>query len=87
MKTQLNLLRANPGTFTGRNLVYSGPGYQSMHFIVSCQKDERSRPDAERKAVARQLKFIRFRPIEYTPYGSSRNDVRVGRNFAVCLTM
>lgn len=34
MQTQLNLLADGPGTFTGRNTMYSGDGFSDQHFLA-----------------------------------------------------
>ena len=34
MQTQLNLMADEPGTYEGRNIEYSGEGYDTMHFKV-----------------------------------------------------
>jgi len=41
METHLNLMAHGPGTFTGRNMEFSGPGYSAMNFpAVSVPADQ-----------------------------------------------
>lgn len=40
MQTQLNLMADEPGTYEGRNIEYSGVGYDTMHFKVIAKTRE-----------------------------------------------
>ncbi|MHA7772344.1 ubiquinol oxidase subunit II [Roseibium sp. M-1] len=39
MRSELNLLADGPGTFTGRNTMYSGDGFSDQHFLAHAMND------------------------------------------------
>jgi cytochrome o ubiquinol oxidase subunit 2 len=64
MVSHLNLLASKPGTFTGKNMEYSGSGYNKMHFqTLAVSSDEFAKWVAETKASTSTLSWDQFRDV------------------------
>jgi len=64
MVSHLNLLASQPGQFTGKNMEYSGEGYNSMHFpVVAVSKDEFAKWVTQTKATPSALSWDLFQQV------------------------
>jgi len=64
MKSHLNLLASKPGAFTGKNMEYSGNGYDSMHFqAVAVSADDFAKWVNETKATPSSLTWNLFQQV------------------------